>query len=67
MLLRILRVQIVSPESSDFFPVEFLYDYVLPDEDAQLCPEFKKSKSPHCSASCYAAEGNAKFVCLSGF
>jgi hypothetical protein len=67
MLSRIRRIQIVSQESSDFFPVEFLYDYVLPDEDAQLCPEFKKSKSPHCSASCYAAEGNSKFVCPSGF
>jgi hypothetical protein len=63
----IRRVQVVSPNSGDFFPVEFLYDFVLPDTDAQLCPEFKKSKSPNCSADCYASKGDPGYVCPSGF
>ena len=64
---RIQRVQVVSPDSSDFFPVEFFYDHVLPDPDAKLCPEFKKTSSCECSGNCHAAKGDAGFVCPSGF
>ena len=63
----IRRVQLVSPQSSDFFPVEFLYDYVLPDVDATLCPEFKHGLGPDCTPRCHAAVGNSAYVCPSGF
>ena len=66
-LSRIRRVQVVSPDSSDFFPVEFLYDHVLPDPDALLCPEFKTADSWQCSAQCPAAKGDSHYVCPSGF
>ncbi|MCB2218189.1 MAG: hypothetical protein KQH59_19200 [Desulfobulbaceae bacterium] len=62
----IRRVQVTSPHSSDFFPVEYLYDYVLPDETAALCPEFKRSDGPDCSPNCPAAAGDSRFVCPSG-
>lgn len=61
------RVQVVSPHSRDFFPVEFFYDYVLPNEDAELCPEFKSVDGPDCTDACRARAGDAKFVCPSGF
>jgi len=61
------RVQVVGPTSSDFFPVDFLYDYVLPDEDATLCPEFKKVNGPDCTDACKARAGDTEVVCPSGF
>lgn len=63
----IRRVQLVSPQSSDFFPVEFLYDYVLPNANATLCPEFKHSPGPDCTPQCHAAAGDSAYVCPSGF
>lgn len=63
----IRRVQVTSPHSSDFFPVEYLYDFVLPDDMAALCPEFKRSDGPDCSPNCPAAAGDSRFVCPSGF
>jgi len=62
------RVQVISPNSSDLIlPVEFLYDYALPDADAALCPEFRRSKGPDCSDNCVAARGDTRYVCPSGF
>lgn len=63
----IRRVQLVSPQSSDFFPAEFLYDYVLPDVNATLCPEFKHGPGPDCTPQCHAAAGDSAYVCPSGF
>ena len=61
------RVQVVSPSSSDFFPLEFLYDHVSPDDNAQLCPEFKQHDGPGCSDQCPVRGGDPGYVCPSGF
>lgn len=59
-------VQVVSPASSDFFPVEYLYDYGLPNDDAKLCPSFLKKTSGDGCVDCKAA-GDLRYVCPSGF
>jgi hypothetical protein len=61
------RVQVASPLSSDFFPVDFLYDYERPKGDANLCPEFKRVDGPDCTDACRARAGDAQVVCPSGF
>lgn len=66
-LSHVRRIQVVSPSSSDFFPAEFLYDFVLPNEDAELCPQFKQHDGPGCSDQCLARGGDPGYVCPSGF
>jgi len=58
-------VEVTSPSSGAFLPVEFFYDYPKPNEDAKLCGEFERSDTPACP-SCQALE-DASFVCPSGF
>jgi len=59
------RVAVSSPVSADYLPVEFFYDYGLPDDDAQLCPRFLQTTDGACDGC--QAQGNTAFVCPSGF
>ncbi|MCG7932728.1 MAG: hypothetical protein N0E44_22165 [Candidatus Thiodiazotropha lotti] len=63
---QIHRIQFASPYSSDSFPVEFLYDYDLPDKDAILCRNYKNTSGSGCEA-CEARTNGKRFVCPSGF
>ena len=58
-------VDVTSNSSGDFFPVEFFYDYPLPDEDAGLCAAFKASEGTDCP-DCEAPADRSK-LCPSGF
>lgn len=61
------RVQVVSPYSADFFPVEYLYDRKPPKADAALCPTFAASTGvDNCCEGCTAAD-DGSIVCPLGF
>jgi hypothetical protein len=64
-LADIHRVAVSSPVSADYLPVEFFYDYGLPDDDASLCSRFLETEDGICDG-CQSA-GNTAFVCPSGF
>lgn len=69
------RIQFSSPYSADSFPLEFLYDHPLPDEDAPLCPDFKATpparpgpaEHPVVCRRCSVQGGRSEVVCPSGF
>ncbi len=73
------RIQVASPYAPDSFPVEFIYEYPLPDEDAPLCPDFKTAPDadsvvmpvgagqPVVCAQCSPSGGSEGVVCPSGF
>ena len=37
------RIQVVLNDPSDFIPVEFVYDFPTPSQDAGLCPNWQKA------------------------
>ena len=37
------RIQVVLTDPSDFIPVEFVYDFPTPSQDAGLCPNWQKA------------------------
>jgi hypothetical protein len=62
---RVASVQVTSPSSGRFLPVEFFYDYGRPDDAAALCPAFMTGTDTDCP-DCRAV-GDSAFVCPSGF
>ena len=59
------RVSVTSSASGDYLPVEFLYDFGLPDDNARLCPQFLSTRDGLCDGC--EARGDTRFVCPSGF
>ena len=66
-LAEVRRVQVVSPYSADFFPVEYFYDRHPPQADAQLCPTFANSTGAGNSCDGCAAPDDGSIVCPMGF
>jgi hypothetical protein len=61
------RLQVVSPYSADFFPVEYLYDRHPPDPDAELCPTFASSTGAGNTCEGCTAPDDGSIVCPLGF
>jgi hypothetical protein len=61
------KIQVVSTRRDSNFPLEFLYDYNAPNDDAALCT-FAKASLPKgkCDDAC-PGKNNIKFVCPLGF
>ncbi len=61
------KIQIVSTRRDSNFPLEFLYDYNAPNDDAKLCTYAKESlPKGKCDDACNG-KNNIKFVCPLGF
>ena len=66
-LEEVRRVQVVSPYSADFFPVEYLYDRHPPKKDAELCPQFVAAADSDGQCPECPAKDDGSFVCPFGF
>jgi hypothetical protein len=66
-LSEVRRVQVVSPYSADFFPVEYLYDRRPPKPDAVLCPAFAASTGVSARCDGCGAADDGSVVCPMGF
>jgi hypothetical protein len=62
---KIESVDVTSPSSGSFLPVEFFYDHPKPKKGAKMCSEFRKAKGADCP-KCEAAK-DPRYVCPSGF
>ena len=63
-LKRIRRIQVVSPFSAEYLPVEFFYDGPAPQEDAQLCDAFESAAGTEGRCCrCRALSDGGRFVC----
>lgn len=59
-------LQIVSTKNDVVIPFEFIYDHEVPDDDAELCPNWKISLTEgKCQESCTGH--NRKTICPLGF
>ncbi|TAG45377.1 MAG: hypothetical protein EAZ30_15845 [Betaproteobacteria bacterium] len=65
----ITHIQIVSTRSDAIVPIEFVYDYGMPDDAvAKLCPEHRDAlKSGHCKRTCPGRKDPTQHVCPMGF
>lgn len=65
----ITHIQIVSTRSDAVVPIEFVYDYGMPDDTiATVCPDFRKGlRSGSCKKTCPGRTDPAKHVCPMGF
>jgi hypothetical protein len=62
------KIQIVSTRLESNLPLEFLYDYAAPNEDAKLCAYAKKSLATgQCDKSCGGMKNKKTVVCPLGF
>ena len=66
-LAGVRRLQVVSPYSADFFPVEYFYDRHPPQADAALCPTFASSSGAGDSCEGCASPNDGSIVCPMGF
>lgn len=62
------KIQVVSTRRDSNLPLEFLYDYDAPDDDAELC-KFAKKALPkgECNKACEGLKNNVKVICPLGF
>jgi hypothetical protein len=59
-------LQIVSTKSDAVIPFEFIYEYETPNDDAEVCPQWRKGLTDgECGVSCDRTSG--KHVCPMGF
>ena len=65
----ITHIQIVSTRSDAVVPIEFVYDYGMPDDTiATVCPDFRKGlRSGSCKKTCPGRTDPSKHVCPMGF
>ncbi len=62
------KIQVVSTRRDSNLPLEFLYDYDAPNDDATLCAFAKKSlPKGQCDKACEGVKNNIKVVCPLGF
>lgn len=62
------RIQIVSTRLESNLPLEFLYDYEAPKDNAKLCPYVKKSlPKGECDKACGGPKKKQNIVCPLGF
>lgn len=62
------RIQIISTRDASNLPVEFLYDYEAPKNNAKLCPYAKKSlPKGECDKACGGPKKRQTIVCPLGF
>lgn len=62
------KIQIVSTRPESNLPLEFLYDYDAPEDNAKLCA-FAKESLPkgECDKACRGVTNNKKVICPLGF
>jgi hypothetical protein len=60
------RLQILAADAEAFFPLEFVYDRVAPNDDAELCPNAEQALATGVCYGCPATT-DAAFVCPLGF
>lgn len=59
-------LQIVSTKNDNLIPFEFIYDYEVPDDDAELCPDWKAAlQKGKCPGDC--AKRGSETICPLGF
>ena len=66
------RIQILAANPNAFLPIEFLYDFPPPAEDATMCPNAEQALlDGHCDPAKFhqpeAADGSIPVVCPIGF
>lgn len=62
------KIQIISTRLESNLPLEFLYDYKAPNENAKLCPYAKKSlPTGQCDKACGGPKNKQTVVCPLGF
>ncbi len=62
------KIQVISTKLNSNLPLEFLYDYDAPKEDAKLCAFAKKSlPKGQCDKACEGLRNNKAVVCPLGF
>ena len=66
------RVQILAANANAFLPIEFLYDFPPPTQDATMCPNAEQALlDGHCDPATFhqpvAADGAIPVVCPIGF
>jgi hypothetical protein len=62
------RIQLVAGDPTAFFPIEFVYDRLMPEDDAKLCPDARKAlRAGACPVDCPAGEDHRRIVCPLGF
>jgi len=66
-LSEVRRVQVVSPYSADFFPVEYLYDRRPPNKEATLCPTFAAASGTGARCDGCTAADDGSIVCPLAF
>ncbi len=66
-LSEVRRVQVVSPYSADFFPVEYFYDRRPPKKEAALCPAFAAGSGTGDSCDGCTSADDGSIVCPLGF
>lgn len=60
------RIHLTSAKAGSFFPVELLYDFDPPDDDASLCPDALAAlRTGTCPGGCSA--DRRRYVCPVGF
>jgi hypothetical protein len=60
------RIQILAADAEAFFPLEFVYDRLSPEEDAALCPNAEQALASGVCEGC-PAKNDRTFVCPLGF
>jgi hypothetical protein len=61
-------LQIVSTQPDALVPLEFVYEYEPPKDDAQVCPNaIQALKDGQCPANCVPKDSPAQYVCPLGF
>jgi hypothetical protein len=60
------RLQILAADAEAFFPLEFVYDCVSPNDDAELCPNAEHALSTGVCDGC-PATSDPRYVCPLGF
>ena len=66
------RIQILAANPNAFLPIEFLYDFPAPTDDATMCPNAEQALlDGHCDPAKFhqpeAADGSIPVVCPIGF
>lgn len=62
------KIQIISTKPESNLPLEFLYDYEAPNENAKLCTYAKKSlPTGQCDKACGGLKNRKTVVCPLGF
>jgi hypothetical protein len=62
------KIQVIIAKQGSRIPLEFIYDYPAPREDATVCPHAEEAlETGQCSPHCEAMKNPSPYICPLGF